>query len=131
MQGKKDDLSITLQIDEGPQTMVGNCRLAATKRHWPAPFPDLNISPGQAFGYSKINEDREIILNYYFNNGFPNATFDASAKRSPGNPLLDGRYVHHPRGRAGHRGPCLHLPDWFTPAPLSCSVKSRSSRAIR
>ena len=50
------------------------------------PFPDLNIAPGQAFGYSKINEDREIVLNYYFNNGFPDATFEASAKRSPDDP---------------------------------------------
>ncbi len=60
------------------------CRLVGNETALTSPFPDLNISPGQAFGYSKINEDREIVLNYYFNNGFPNATFEASAKPSPG-----------------------------------------------
>ena len=82
-QGKSDDLSITLQIEEGPQTMVRQLQITGKETALAAPFPDLNIAPGQAFSYSKINEDREIILNYYFNNGFPNATFDASAKRFP------------------------------------------------
>jgi outer membrane protein insertion porin family len=95
-QGRKNDLSITLQIDEGPQTTVGALELAGNETKMASPFPDLNISPGQAFGYSKINEDREIVLNYYFNNGFPNATFEVSAKPSASNPLLmDVTYTIH------------------------------------
>ena len=66
--------------------MVGNLQIVGNEVALNSSFPELNISPGQAFGYSKINEDREIILNYYFNNGFPDATFDASAKRSPDDP---------------------------------------------
>ena len=70
--------------------------LAGNETKLTNPFPELNISPGQAFGYSKINEDREIVLNYYFNNGFPNATFEVSAKPSPSNPLLmDVVYTIH------------------------------------
>jgi outer membrane protein insertion porin family len=95
-QGKQNDLAITLQIDEGPQTMVGTLELAGNGTKMASPFPDLNISSGQAFGYSKINEDREIVLNYYFNNGFPNATFEVSAKPSASNPLLmDVTYTIH------------------------------------
>lgn len=95
-QGKKNDLSITLQIDEGPQTKVGTLQLEGNETPLASPFPDLNISPGQPFGYSKVNEDREIVLNYYFNNGFPNATFEASAKPSPSNPvLMDVTYTIH------------------------------------
>jgi outer membrane protein insertion porin family len=95
-QGKQNDLAITLQIDEGPQTMVGALELAGNETKMASPFPELNISPGQAFGYSKINEDREIVLNYYFNNGFPNATFEVSAKPSASNPLLmDVTYTIH------------------------------------
>ena len=95
-QGKQNDLAITLQLDEGPQTMVGALELAGDQTKMASPFPELNISPGQAFGYSKINEDREIVLNYYFNNGFPNATFEVSAKPSPSNPLLmDVVYTIH------------------------------------
>jgi len=95
-QGKQNDLAITLQIDEGPQTMVGTLELVGNETKLANPFPELNISAGQAFGYSKINEDREIVLNYYFNNGFPNATFEISAKPSPSNPLLmDVVYTVH------------------------------------
>jgi outer membrane protein insertion porin family len=95
-QGKQNDLAITLQIDEGSQTMVGSLELAGNETKLASPFPELNISPGQAFGYSKINEDREIVLNYYFNNGFPNATFEVSAKPSASNPLLmDVTYTIH------------------------------------
>jgi outer membrane protein assembly complex protein YaeT len=96
-QGKKNDLAITLQIEEGPQTRVGTLQIVGNETALASPFPDLNISPGQAFSYSKINEDREIILNYYFNNGFPNATFEASAKRSPTDPQVrDVTYTVHP-----------------------------------
>lgn len=96
-QGKKNDLSITLQIEEGPQTMVGALQIVGNETPLTVPFPDLNVAPGQGFGYSKINEDREIVLNYYFNNGFPNATFEAAAKPSPANPLLmDVTYTIHP-----------------------------------
>jgi outer membrane protein insertion porin family len=95
-QGRQNDLAITLQIEEGGQTVTGALELVGNETKLPTPFPDLNISSGQAFGYSKVNEDREIVLNYYFNNGFPNATFEASAKPSPSNPLLmDVTYTIH------------------------------------
>ncbi len=95
--GNKNELAITLQIDEGPQTMVGSIKIAGNEPPLNTPFPDLNLSPGQPFGYSKINEDREIVLNYYFNNGFPNATFEASAKPSQNDPhLMDVTYTVHP-----------------------------------
>jgi outer membrane protein insertion porin family len=95
--GNKKELAVTLQIDEGPQTMVGTLQIVGNEIALHSPFPDLNISPGQGFAYSKINEDREIVLNYYFNNGFPDATFDASAKRSPDDPnRRDVTYTVHP-----------------------------------
>jgi outer membrane protein insertion porin family len=96
-QGRENDLAITLQIEEGPQTMVGALQIIGNEKPLTVSFPELNIAPGQAFGYSKINEDREIVLNYYFNNGFPNATFDAAAKPSSDNPLhMDVTYTIHP-----------------------------------
>jgi len=96
-QGKDNDLAITLQIEEGPQARVGTLQIVGNETTLASPLPDLNISPRQGFAYSKINEDREIILNYYFNNGFPNATFEASATRSPTDPQIrDVTYTVHP-----------------------------------
>jgi outer membrane protein insertion porin family len=95
--GNKRELGIALLIEEGPQTVVGSLQMVGNEVALNNPFPDLNIAPGQAFGYSKINEDREIVLNYYFNNGFPDATFEASAKRSPDDPnRRDVTYTVHP-----------------------------------
>jgi outer membrane protein assembly complex protein YaeT len=94
--GNQNELAVTLQIDEGPQTMVGSLQIVGQETTLDNPFPDLNLAPGQPFSYSKIGDDREIVLNYYFNNGFPNATFDASAKRSPNDlHLMDAVYTIH------------------------------------
>ena len=95
-QGNTHELALTLQIEEGPQTLVGKLQMVGNDKKLSNPFPELNISPGQGFAYSKINEDREIVLNYYFNNGFPDATFDASAKPSEAGPnLMDVVYTLH------------------------------------
>jgi outer membrane protein assembly factor BamA len=48
-------------------------------------FQNLYTGPGQPFSDSRIADDRDIILNYYFDNGFPAATFDAEATPAPGN----------------------------------------------
>ncbi len=95
--GNRKELAVILVIEEGPQTTVGKLNIVGNEKALTNPFPDLNISPGQAFGYSKINEDREIVLNYYFNNGFPDATFEASATRSADDPNhRDVTYTIHP-----------------------------------
>ena len=94
--GRKNELAVSVQIDEGPQTMVGALQIVGNETVLDSPFPALNISPGQAFGYSKIGEDREIVLNYYFNHGFPNATFEATALPSPNDPnLMEVTYTIH------------------------------------
>ncbi len=84
-QGKENQLAVTLQIDEGPLTVVGELHLVGNHTI-PADQlqPLLNIEPGQGFSESKIAADREIILNYYFNHGFPDASFEASAIPTPG-----------------------------------------------
>jgi outer membrane protein insertion porin family len=82
-EGKKNALAVFLTIDVGPQTLVGALHIVGQTARLPEPFPVLNTEVGQAFADSKIAEDREIILNYYFNQGFPNATFEASANPVP------------------------------------------------
>jgi outer membrane protein assembly complex protein YaeT len=80
-QGKKNSIAVHVHINEGPQTRVGTFRLVGNDTSIPeAQFPDLYTSSGQPFSDSLIAEDRDQILNYYFNNGFPNATFEATAK---------------------------------------------------
>ena len=85
-EGQANQLAIKLQVDEGPQTLVGRLNILGTNAALEDPMPPLNTSPGQGFSQTRIAEDREIILNYYFNHGFPDASFEASAQPAPGDP---------------------------------------------
>ena len=84
--GRKNLVLIAIHINEGPQTLVGSLQINGnTTTISDDPFPILSTSPGQPFSDSIIAEDRDRLLNYYFNNGFPNATFEATAKPAADN----------------------------------------------
>jgi outer membrane protein insertion porin family len=78
-EGKKNVIAVFVNIEVGLQTIVGALHIVGNNAKLQEPFPILNTAVGQAFADSTIADDREIILNYYFNQGFPNATFEASA----------------------------------------------------
>jgi outer membrane protein assembly complex protein YaeT len=81
--GVENLLAVHLQIEEGPQTLVEKLTITGVQKLSPENFPALNTGAGQPFSESSISADRDILLNYYFNLGFPNATFEASASPSP------------------------------------------------
>jgi outer membrane protein insertion porin family len=84
--GRKNFIAVAIHINEGTQTLVGAFQITGNVTNIADdPFPVLNTSPGQPFSDSLIAEDRDHLLNYYFNNGFPNATFEATAKPAAGN----------------------------------------------
>ena len=83
--GAKNQLAVTVHIDEGPQTRVGGFEIVGSTQLADPAFQNLYTGPGQPFSDSRIAEDRDIILNYYFDSGFPNATFDAEATPAPDN----------------------------------------------
>ena len=84
--GAQNQLQVVFQIEEGPQVLVserkftGNSAVSADK------FPPLNTAPGQPYSEANIAADRQILLNYYFNLGFPDARLEASAKPAADNP---------------------------------------------
>lgn len=89
--GKKNHEAVIIHIEEGPQTLVGKFHIAGNSQKIEDPLPPLNIGQGEPFSDARIAEDRDILLNYYFDNGFPSATFEASAK--PGeNTRMDVTY---------------------------------------
>ena len=95
-QGKKDNLALVLNVEEGPQTLVKAVRISGDAHLPQEELQKLNTSPGQAYSESNIAEDRELILNYYYNHGFPDATFEASAKPSPDDPKrMDVEFTVH------------------------------------
>jgi outer membrane protein insertion porin family len=94
--GQQNTIEVEITIDEGPQSLVGALQIEGNHLIPEDQFPPLNTSPGQPFSESNIAADRDILLNYYFNNGFPDATFEAAAKATPDKPNhMDVSYTIH------------------------------------
>jgi outer membrane protein insertion porin family len=84
-EGHENDIAVRFAIDEGPQMRVGAFRIVGNPTFSKADLaPHLNTAEGQPFSEYYIAEDRDTILNYYFNRGFPDATFEAAANPLPG-----------------------------------------------
>jgi outer membrane protein assembly complex protein YaeT len=83
-EGRARDLGVEISIEEGPQTRVGKFEMDGNHAFPTATLQALiSTAEGQPFSESYIAQDRDTLLNYYYNHGFPNATFEASAKAIP------------------------------------------------
>ena len=94
-------VAVTFKVNEGPQQKVGSFRIVGNDTKFDDPMSPLNFlntGTGQPYSDSRIADDRDIILNYYFDSGFPNATFDASAKPAADN-RMDVTYTIHEGAR--------------------------------
>lgn len=78
-QGDSEQLAIELTIKEGPQTRVAWVRMEGG---YTLPseqvLPLISTEEGQAFNEPSLADDRDTILEKYFNNGFTNAAVDVS-----------------------------------------------------
>jgi outer membrane protein assembly complex protein YaeT len=84
--GTDNHIAVHLHIDEGPQTLVGDFHITGNHAIKSGDFTDLETEPGQPYADQKLANDREKILNRYFNRGFSNATLDILANPSPTQP---------------------------------------------
>lgn len=74
--GKPNDLSVQFRINSGKQWRVANLRIEGTARLDLSPIMrELTSAEGQPYSDVNIATDRNRILDYYYSNGFPGATF--------------------------------------------------------
>jgi len=86
-EGHENDLALMISVDEGPQTLVGTFHIEGNHSFSEAQLgAHINTADGEPFSEFNIAQDRDNLLNYYFNHGFPRASFEASAKAIPGEP---------------------------------------------
>jgi outer membrane protein insertion porin family len=82
--GKEGDLFIRFQVQEGAQTRVASLTIEGNHA-----FKDdellgvIGSTPGQPYSDFNVTSDRDNILALYFNEGFPQAHFTATAERVP------------------------------------------------
>ncbi|HUQ49283.1 MAG TPA: POTRA domain-containing protein [Terriglobales bacterium] len=85
--GENGRMKVTLNVEEGPQTLVESLKIEGTQAVSVDQFRTLiNTQEGQPYSDFNIAQDRESVLNYYFNRGFPDVKFEAFAEPIPDNP---------------------------------------------
>ncbi|HEV2522231.1 MAG TPA: POTRA domain-containing protein [Candidatus Acidoferrales bacterium] len=80
-EGKAGHVFVTFQIDEGQQTRVAELHIEGNQALNNNQL--LNVvssTPGQPYSEANITSDRDNILAYYFDEGFPDARFDSDVK---------------------------------------------------
>lgn len=74
--GKKGDIAVTYNIDEGKQWFVSKLIITGmTTPDAPRIRDQLSSLEGQPFSELNIAADRRTILDYYYSNGYPKADF--------------------------------------------------------
>ncbi len=92
--GEKNRMAVFVRINEGPQTRVGKLTVTGNSSIPDTQLPLLATEEGQPYSEANVALDRDAVLNYYFNNGFPDVQFEVSSQPEPANPnLMDVTYT--------------------------------------
>lgn len=79
--GGERNVAVFIQIDEGEQWLVSKLELEGVgEENRPDVEALVNSFPGQPFSPTKIANDRDNVLEYYYNNGYPDAAFEWTGK---------------------------------------------------
>jgi outer membrane protein insertion porin family len=83
--GKKRDLFVRFHVQEGAQTRVASLELAGNHALSDAELLSvIGSAPGQPFSEADVSSDRDNILAFYYNQGFPQAAFQYTATPAGG-----------------------------------------------
>jgi outer membrane protein insertion porin family len=92
--GRDGDLGVEIEIMEGPQWRVSNLEVTGIpEEDRDKLLSMLQSTSGQAFSESGVASDRDSILSFYYNNGYPDATFDWSQLEGKGPNEVSLRFV--------------------------------------
>jgi len=78
--GADNKLAVHIHIEEGVRTRVGEVHVLGIQKVAANELPELSTQPGQPYSEQDLSNDRERILSYYFDHGFPNASLEITTK---------------------------------------------------
>jgi outer membrane protein assembly complex protein YaeT len=86
-QGKKDQIQVTLNVNEGAQTTVGKLAIEGFTAMTLKQIRDLiSAAPGQPYSDATVIDDQTEVMNAYFNLGYPNVRFEYSTRAETDDP---------------------------------------------
>ena len=98
--GKPGDLGVLFQVREGAQWLVAKLDIEGASEQDKAHLASiLHSAAGEPFSEFNIASDSDGVLGYYFNNGYPDATFDWSETPSALPNQVNLRFEIHPGER--------------------------------
>lgn len=93
-QNKATSMAVFIQIREGPQWLVARLELSGpSKEHEEAIRSLLQESEGQPFSDLNESVDRDNVLDYYYNLGYPNASFEWDSQPAEAAHKVNLKYV--------------------------------------
>jgi outer membrane protein insertion porin family len=93
-QGKKNNLFVSFDIEEGPQTRVETLAVEGShKLDKDSLLAVIGSSPGQPYSAAGVSSDRNNILAMYYNEGFPEAHLDETV--TPGDKPNEVHVLYH------------------------------------
>jgi outer membrane protein insertion porin family len=98
--GKAKQLAVYLQIEEGQQTFVKSVEIAGLgDEDRDYVMSVLQSQPGQPYSDLNLANDQETVLNYFYNNGYPNAKFEVATGAAASPHRVDLRITVTPGDR--------------------------------
>jgi len=92
--GKNGELGVVLEVKEGPQWFVGKLEFEGIPENdLPYLRSTIQSAPDQPFSEANIAADRDTILGYYYNNGYPEASFDWTQTPGDGDHRVNLKYT--------------------------------------
>lgn len=80
--GVSGHIKVNFEIEEGPQTQVAALHVVGNKVVSDQEIRRLlDSTEGQPFSEANVAQDRDSLVNYYFDHGFPKMTFEANTKQ--------------------------------------------------
>ncbi|MBI4441908.1 MAG: outer membrane protein assembly factor BamA [Acidobacteria bacterium] len=90
----ENDVVVVVQVREGTQTRIGQFALTGNESFSADRLSlYINAGSGQPYSESLVDSDRDNLLTYYFNEGFPEARFEARTKPAQETDHMDLEYV--------------------------------------
>ena len=94
---KANRLGVLIAIQEGPQWFISKIEIKGASLNDQAVFrPRLTSLPGQPFSGTSIAADRETLLNFYYDRGYLNASFEYQITPASNAHTLELAYLLHP-----------------------------------